>query len=111
MGFGVEGVLFTRLAEGEAWPRRWDLSSERAADIRRAITALCEWGLWSPDLNATNILLPSGGGALVLDWDRAQFEPEGTDLAARYRRRLERSLRKLGAPAEAMAVIGSAPLP
>lgn len=110
-GLGVEGVLFTRLAEGEAWPRRWDLSSERAADIRLAIEALCEWGLWSPDLNATNILLPPAGGALVLDWDRAQFEPEGTDLAARYRRRLERSLRKLGAPAEALAITGSALLP
>jgi hypothetical protein len=107
----VEGVLFTRLAEGEAWPRRWDLSAGRAGAIRQALASLCEWGLWSPDLNATNILLPPGGGALVLDWDRAGFTPAGTDLWPRYRARLERSLRKLGAPAEALSVIGSAQLP
>lgn len=110
-GLGVEGVLFTRLSAGEAWPCRWDLSAERAEVIRQAITSLCEWGLWSPDLNATNILLPPGSGALILDWDRAGFAPAGAELWPRYRARLERSLRKLGAPAEALAVIGSAQLP
>jgi hypothetical protein len=109
--FGVEGVLITRLAEGEAWPRRWDLSTERAADLRQAITSLCQWGLWSPDLNATNVLFPSKGGVILLDWDRAHFEPSSHDLWARYQARLERSLKKLGAPPEAFAVMGAAPHP
>jgi hypothetical protein len=103
-GFGVEGVLFTRMTEGESWPRRWDLSAERAPEILKAIQALCDWGLWSPDLNATNILLPQEGGALLLDWDRARFEPHRTDLKARYAERLQRSLQKLGAPVEAFAI-------
>ncbi len=79
--------------------------------IRRAIDSLCEWGLWSPDLNATNVLLPSQGGALFLDWDRARFEPPSADLRPRYLARLERSLRKLDAPAGTLDVIGSAPRP
>lgn len=107
--FGVEGVLITRMAEGDAWPRRWDLSAERTEAIRLAIGSLCDWGLWSPDLNATNVMLPPGGGALFLDWDRARFEPQteqgSTELRARYRARLERSLRKLGAPPEAFGII------
>jgi hypothetical protein len=107
--FGVEGVLFTRMAEGDSWPHRWDLSAERAEAIQQALACLCEWGLWSPDLNATNVLLPPAGGALFLDWDRAGFTASDVDLMPRYRARLERSLRKLGAPAEALAVIGPAP--
>ena len=104
-------VLITRMAEGDPWPRRWDLSSERTADIRQAVDSLCTWGLWSPDLNATNVMLPSTGGALFLDWDRARFEPPDVDLWPRYRARLERSLRKLGAPAEAFEIIGSSSHP
>ena len=110
-GFGVEGVMFTRMEEGESWPKRWELTRERAAEIRNAIDWLCEWGLWSPDLNATNIILPTEGGALFLDWDKARFEPVGTDLWPRYRARLERSLKKLDAPKEAFSVIGSVPPP
>ncbi|HJW42992.1 MAG TPA: lipopolysaccharide kinase InaA family protein [Geothrix sp.] len=110
-GLGVEGILITRMAEGEPWPRRWDLSAERADGIRLAIRSLCQWGLWSPDLNATNILLGAGGGVFLLDWDRARFEPAGADLWPRYHARLARSLKKLGAPPEAYAVIGSASLP
>lgn len=109
--FGVEGVLFTRMAEGDSWPHRWDLSAERAEAIQQALACLCEWGLWSPDLNATNVLLPPGGGALFLDWDRAGFTASDVDLMPRYRARLERSLQKLGAPAEAFAVIAPAPRP
>ena len=110
-GLGVEGVLITRLAEGEAWPRRWDLSTDRGGDIRRLIGSLCDWGLWSPDLNATNVILPATGGALLLDWDRAGFEYAGVDLWPRYRARLERSLRKLGAPPEALRVMEAAQRP
>jgi hypothetical protein len=107
----VEGILITRLAEGDPWPRRWDLSAERAPDILRAITSLCAWGLWSPDLNATNVMLPHQGGALLLDWDRAGFEPPDVDLWPRYRARLERSLNKLGAPSEVVALMGAASRP
>jgi hypothetical protein len=106
-GLGVEGVLITRMAEGESWPLRWDLSTARSAAIRGAIDSLCEWGLWSPDLNATNVILPTPGGALFLDWDRARFVPSSAELWPRYRARMERSLHKLGAPPEAFAVIGS----
>ena len=98
--WGVEGVFITRFAEGEPWPRRWDLSARVRTDLDRALGALCAWGLWAPDLNATNVLLHADGGLLLLDWDRARFAP-GADLRARYDIRLARSLRKLGAPAEA----------
>ncbi|WP_306591992.1 lipopolysaccharide kinase InaA family protein [Geothrix sp. 21YS21S-4] len=113
--FGVEGVMFTRWAEGDSWPRNWEVGVTRTDVLRQAIGALCDWGLWSPDLNATNILFPPDGGILLLDWDRARFEPQpsngGEDLWPRYRARLERSLRKLGAPAETLAVIGPARRP
>jgi hypothetical protein len=98
-------VLITRLADGQAWPGRWDLSAERASAIREGVASLCDWGLWSPDLNATNVILPPEGGALFLDWDRAAFVPADTDLWTRYRNRLHRSLRKLGAPEDAYAVM------
>lgn len=106
-GLGVEGVLFTRLTEGEAWPRNWAMGLARREELRAAVAALCTWGLWSPDVNATNVLFPTGGGVVLLDWDRARFMPEGIDLWPRYRARLERSLRKLGAPAETLSIIGS----
>jgi hypothetical protein len=104
-GLGVEGVLLTRFVEGEPWPKRWDLSAERRASIRQGVEALSEWGLWSPDLNATNILLPPGGGALFLDWDRAHFVSHADGLGSRYRARLARSLRKLAAPSEALELL------
>ena len=49
--------------------------------------------------------------SLGLNWDRARFEPPNHDLWPRYRARLLRSLGKLGAPAEALAVIESASRP
>lgn len=110
-GMGVEGVLFTRKAEGSNWPQRWDLTESRRSDIKTAFAALCEWGLWSPDLNATNILLPPDRGVIFLDWDRAQFTQPGTGLWHRYEARMRRSLLKLGAPAEAYTIIESEPHP
>jgi 3-deoxy-D-manno-octulosonic acid kinase len=109
--FGVEGVLITRLAEGEAWPSNWQTGLDRAEEVRQVLQSLCDWGLWAPDLNATNFLFPSQGGVLMLDWDRAQFQPESANLWSRYRARLERSLRKLGAPLEAYEIMGAAPRP
>ena len=57
------------------------------------------------------MLLPPGGGALFLDWDRAGFTGSDVELMPRYRARLERSLKKLGAPAEAFAVMAPEPRP
>jgi len=107
-GLGVEGILFTRRAEGFNWPQRWDLTAPRLEAMRRALRALCDWGLWSPDLNATNILLPPQQGALFLDWDRAHFTHPGLGLQQRYAVRMRRSLQKLRAPEQAYQVIESA---
>lgn len=101
-GWGVEGVFLTRLAEGDPWPRRWDLSDRVLPNLDRALDALCAWGLWAPDLNATNIFLPSAEGILLIDWDRARFAPS-TDLRPRYEARLARSLHKLGGPPDVAA--------
>ena len=103
-GWGVEGVFLTRLAEGEPWPRHWDLSRRVRPGLDTALDALCAWGLWAPDLNATNVLLPPGNGILLMDWDRARFV-SSADLRARYAARLARSLHKLGAPPEALAAV------
>ena len=70
--------------------------------MRALLQALCAWGLFAPDLNATNFHLRPDGQVLALDWDRAHW-PSGASgalLLERYRRRLDRSLRKLGAPPE-----------
>jgi hypothetical protein len=93
--WGVEGLYLTRFQEGTPWPRAWERSGEVLPRLRRAIEALSAWGLFAPDLNATNVLVLSGGVAL-LDWDRASFR--GGDLRAAYAARLARSLEKLGAP-------------
>ena len=106
-GLGVEGVLFTQRAEGFNWPQRWDLTHDRLADLQKALSALCTWGLWSPDLNATNVLLPPDQGVLFLDWDRAHFTQAGPGLYRRYEVRLRRSLVKLGAPPEAFQITES----
>lgn len=95
--WGVEGVYLTRRAEGTAWPNTWD--REALPQVRAILAALGAWGLHAPDLNATNFLVAPDGGVLALDWDRAAWTP-GVDLATRYRERLERSLKKLGAPPE-----------
>jgi len=109
-GWGVEGVFLTRLAEGEPWPHRWDLSGEVRSALDQALEALCAWGLWSPDLNATNVLLTPGGGIALMDWDRARFV-RGANLRPRYAARLARSLRKLGAPPEVAAYFDRATSP
>jgi hypothetical protein len=99
--WGSEGVFLSRYAEGVPWPRAWE-RREILGEVRRLLEALCAWGLLAPDLNATNILLAPQGGILALDWDQARWAP-GPGLMARYRERLTRSLRKLGAPAALVA--------
>jgi len=95
--WGCEGVFLTRFAGGTPWPRAWDEAA--LPRVRALLEALCAWGLYAPDLNATNFQVLPGGEVLALDWDKARWLP-GEDLAERYRERLARSLRKLGAPAE-----------
>jgi hypothetical protein len=96
--WGCEGVFLTRFAEGAPWPRAWD-QPEVLPRLRALLEALCAWGLYAPDLNATNVLVSPSGEILTLDWDRARWCPKG-DLMDRYRERLVRSLHKLGAPLE-----------
>lgn len=100
-GLGVEGLYFTRFAQSEPWPRRWEIGA--LPDLRQAIAALCAWGLHSPDLNATNVMVTPRGEALLLDWDRAAWSPG--PLLVRYQARLLRSLAKLQAPPELRADI------
>jgi hypothetical protein len=96
--WGCEGVFLTRFAEGVPWPRAWDRAGV-LPQLRTLLEALCAWGLHAPDLNATNVLVEPSGAILTLDWDRAGWIP-GAPLMDRYRERLIRSLRKLGAPGE-----------
>jgi hypothetical protein len=101
--WGWEGVYLTRWAEGAVpWPRAWERSGEVLPALRELLGALCAWGLWAPDLNATNIMVRPGGGILALDWDRSAWCPDRR-LMDRYRERLMRSLAKLGAPPEVAA--------
>lgn len=99
--WGVEGVFITRHAAGQPWPRDWSRSAEVMAALGSALGALCAWGLWTPDLNATNVHLLDQGGVLLLDWDRADWG-DATRLEERYRARLNRSLEKLQAPKEVL---------
>ncbi|HJW08079.1 MAG TPA: hypothetical protein VJ483_00495 [Holophagaceae bacterium] len=95
--WGVEGLYFSRFDPATPWPRAWDRSGEVLPALRQALDALAAWGLHAPDLNATNVLLPSAGGIVLLDWDRAAFR-KSVGLAAAYAARLGRSLARLGAP-------------
>ena len=61
------------------------------------IKALASWGLWPPDLNATNFLSEPNGQILVLDWDKARWLPKPCPVK-KYWARLERSMKKLNAP-------------
>lgn len=97
--WGVEGVFLSRFAPGSGWPRDWSRSDQVLAELVPALRALSAWGLWSPDLNATNVHVPPVGTILLLDWDRAAWGSPG-GLLPQYRTRLERSLAKLQAPGE-----------
>jgi len=103
--WGVEGVFLTRHADCEPWPRQWQIGGEVLAQLRQRIDALCAWGLFSPDLNATNVMIAPSGEVLLLDWDRAAWGGKG--LLLRYRTRLLRSLEKLGAPREILSAVAA----
>jgi len=102
--WGVEGLYLTRFQEATPWPSCWERSSEVVPRLLTLLDILCAWGLWAPDLNATNILVKEDGELCLLDWDRAQWQ-QGRDLMPRYRARLLRSLRKLGAPEPVAALL------
>jgi len=101
--WGYEGVFLTRFAACEPWPRRWHKNLEVIPNLKCLLEALCDWGLHAPDLNATNVMVLDGGDVLLLDWDRATWDP--TVRLIRYQSRLLRSLAKLGAPRELIAEI------
>jgi hypothetical protein len=78
--WGAEGVFITRKADAVPWPKVWGSSDYLGNDshghtrqIAILIKAISAWGLWSPDMNATNFLLGSDGRILALDWDRARW--------------------------------------
>lgn len=99
--WGVEGVFLTRFAAAEAWPRCWERSVDILPQVAMQLRALAAWGLLAPDLNATNLMVTADDRVLALDWDRARWA-RGESLIARYRERLERSLRKLQAPRDVL---------
>jgi hypothetical protein len=95
LGWGYEGAFLTTWVEGQPWPRQWGGTSWEV--VAGFMAALAAWGCWIPDFNATNVHLGADGTARILDFDRGVFGAAG-DLEARYRRRMARSLAKLGAP-------------
>ncbi len=92
-GLGVEGIFLTRFMEARPWPSDW--SAPVIPALVKAIGALSDWGLWAPDLNATNVMQGTEG-LVLLDWDRAAWVQDA--LRLRYHARLARSLTKLNAP-------------
>jgi hypothetical protein len=101
--WGFEGLFLTRFQDCEPWPRRWDASVP--GQLKAQIEALCDWGLFAPDLNATNVMVTAEAGVLLLDWDRADWGGRG--LMKCYKARLRRSLLKLHAPRELLDAIES----
>lgn len=95
-GIAFEGLYLSEFNEGRPWPTEWNAGLDRLTELRRCLDALADWGFWSPDLNATNVLI-GPEGIRLLDWDRSAFVPDG-NLLPLYRRRMLRSLRKLAAP-------------
>lgn len=93
-GVGVEGLYVTRFKDAKPWPADW--SAPVLPALVEAVGALTDWGLWAPDLNATNVMW-GAEGLVLLDWDRAAWA--AGPLRRRYHARLARSLAKLGAPA------------
>jgi hypothetical protein len=104
--WGAEGVFITKNADAQPWPRAWGDSDNlgHARQIAVLIKALSAWGLWSPDMNATNFLLGHDGLILALDWDRARWVKKKC-LAEKYWMRLRRSMYKLNAPAALIALM------
>ena len=95
-GWGVEGLYLTGWEAGLPWPRQW--SGGGWPEVARILRALAQWGIWVPDLNATNVFIGADGQVRVLDFDRGVHLADNAELPNRYLDRLSRSLAKLGAP-------------
>ncbi len=96
VGLGWQGLYLTRLQpEVLPWPRCFHTPGV-GAQVARLMHWLCRWQLWSPDLNATNVMVESPDLVYLLDWDRAMWDLS-TDLEDRYLKRMNRSLVKMGA--------------
>ena len=97
--WGFEGVFITKRADALPWPKTWGTPDaiDRAGQIAVIIKSLSAWGLYAPDLNATNFLVATDGKILALDWDRAGWTRRH-GLVKSYWARLERSMYKLNAP-------------
>jgi len=99
--WGFEGVFITRMVDAVPWPKVWESADyeNHVTQIAQLIKSLSTWGLWAPDLNATNFIVTPNGQLLALDWDRADWMiKHKRDLFKSYWARLERSMCKLNAP-------------
>jgi len=103
--WGVEGIYFTRHIKALPWAGAFDRTSDLLPQLARLLDALSDWGLFAPDLNATNFIIAEEGSLLALDWDRASWSEPGKALREAYLRRLARSLRRLDAPMEIRSMI------
>ena len=92
-GVDLAGVLFERRSAAIT-------PSDALSAAGRLVVALAAAGVRHPDLNAGNIVLqagPAGPRAWVVDLDGCRLGDASSGAMDALRRRLERSLRKLGA--------------
>ena len=96
--WGVEGLYLTRHVKASPWAGAFERTSALLPQLVQLLDALSDWGLFAPDLNATNFLIDEKDTLLALDWDRASWSEPGEALREAYLRRLVRSLTRLNAP-------------
>ena len=101
---GNEGVFLTKFASGTPWPHTWNGSADFLTKLITILKALCSWGLYAPDLNATNILISQNEEPIALDWDQTIWSPK-PNLMATYQKRLIRSMKKLGAQTDLLTKV------
>jgi hypothetical protein len=99
--FGNKGVFLTKFASGTPWPHTWNQSTYFLHKLTTMLKSLCNWGLYVPDLNATNILVTPNEELVALDWDKAHWS-KSNNLMELYQKRLIRSMKKLGAKKETL---------
>lgn len=101
-----QGLFISKYFNGTPWPKQWTLSPQVLEYLETSITKLSQWGIWAPDLNAANILV-SEDSLTFIDWDKAVVTSGGAHLMDRYKKRLLRSLIKLGAPMSLRSSVSS----
>ena len=109
VGMGLyKGLYFSERAQAMPWPSNWILDKDEINGLVKNLLTLCKWGIWSPDLNATNILKDPSLGILFMDWDLARVSTlKPQYLLDRYKNRLLRSLEKLEAPSGIRSIINN----